>query len=170
MSLKTLTESLNVGVLHLSFKTQSLSVSKRSPAACLEEAVGLTKALHLNIVYENLISLSKKSAATLLGKGNVDSIAEIITSSEIGLMIVDAELTPLQQRNLEKKWQCKVIDRTGLILEIFGKRARTAEGVLQVELASLLYQRSRLVRSWTHLERQRGGFGFTGGLVNRSLS
>jgi GTPase len=101
--------------------------------------------------------------ATLFGRGNVETLRAIIAEGAIGLVIVDAPLSPVQQRNLERRWQAKVIDRTGLILEIFGARARTHEGRLQVELAALSYQRSRLVRSWTHLERQRGGFGFLGG-------
>ena len=101
--------------------------------------------------------------ATLFGRGNVENLRAIIAEGAIGLVIVDAPLSPVQQRNLERRWQAKVIDRTGLILEIFGARARTHEGRLQVELAALSYQRSRLVRSWTHLERQRGGFGFMGG-------
>ena len=101
--------------------------------------------------------------ATLFGSGNVEMLRGLIADSEIGLVVVDGPLSPVQQRNLERRWRAKVIDRTGLILEIFGERARTHEGRLQVELASLSYQRSRLVRSWTHLERQRGGFGFLGG-------
>ena len=101
--------------------------------------------------------------ATLFGRGQVESLRAVIADNAIGLVIVDAALSPVQQRNLERRWQAKVIDRTGLILEIFGARARTHEGRLQVELAALSYQRSRLVRSWTHLERQRGGFGFLGG-------
>ncbi len=101
--------------------------------------------------------------ATYLGKGKVEELAERIKIEEIGLVVMDCALSPVQQRNLEKAFGCKVIDRTGLILEIFGRRARTREGALQVELAHLNYQKSRLVRSWTHLERQRGGFGFLGG-------
>src|SRR5207342_2250014 len=97
------------------------------------------------------------------GKGKVDEIAGLVKSLEAGLVVMDCALTPVQQRNLEKAWSAKVLDRTGLILEIFGRRAKTKEGALQVELAHLNYQRSRLVRSWTHLERQRGGFGFMGG-------
>jgi GTP-binding protein HflX len=100
---------------------------------------------------------------TLFGSGNVDKLRDLIAEDNIGLVVVDAPLSPVQQRNLERRWHAKVIDRTGLILEIFGERARTHEGRLQVELAALSYQRSRLVRSWTHLERQRGGFGFLGG-------
>ena len=101
--------------------------------------------------------------ATLFGSGHVETLAPIVAEQEVGLIVVDHALTPVQQRNLERDWKAKVIDRTGLILEIFGARARTREGQLQVELAALTYQRSRLVRSWTHLERQRGGFGFLGG-------
>ncbi len=107
--------------------------------------------------------VARPQPATLFGRGNVETLRAIIADNAIGLVIVDAVLSPVQQRNLERRWQAKVIDRTGLILEIFGARARTHEGRLQVELAALSYQRSRLVRSWTHLERQRGGFGFLGG-------
>lgn len=131
--------------------------------AGLEEAVGLSAAINLDVVYQQIIQISKITSATLLGKGNVALLRDIIAHEAIELVVVDHPLSPVQQRNLEKQWQCKVIDRTGLILEIFGERARTAEGRLQVELAALSYQRSRLVRSWTHLERQKGGFGFTGG-------
>lgn len=109
------------------------------------------------------VRLSRPVPATLFGSGNVETLRAIVADNAIGLVVVDATLTPVQQRNLERRWQAKVIDRTGLILEIFGARARTHEGRLQVELAALSYQRSRLVRSWTHLERQRGGFGFLGG-------
>src|SRR5206468_12783983 len=101
--------------------------------------------------------------SSLLGIGTVQSLGELIGDTDIGLVVTDAPLSPVQQRNLERRWQAKVIDRTGLILDIIGERARTHEGRLQVELAALTYQRSRLVRSWTHLERQRGGFGFLGG-------
>src|SRR6201999_867605 len=108
-------------------------------------------------------SLDAIRPATFIGKGKVESLAARVKADEIDLVVMDCALSPAQQRNLEKAFGCKVIDRTGLILEIFGQRARTAEGTLQVELAHLKYQRSRLVRSWTHLERQRGGFGFLGG-------
>lgn len=135
----------------------------RHPEARLAEAVGLTEAIDLNIVGAEVVPLSKPRPATLLGLGAVERLAETIETLEAGLVVVDSHLSPVQQRNLEKAWNCKVIDRTGLILEIFGARARTREGRLQVELAALSYQRSRLVRSWTHLERQRGGFGFLGG-------
>lgn len=137
--------------------------SDRSLQASLEEAVGLAEAIRLEVVHASIARLQKITPATHIGSGKVAELAEAIEALEIGLAIVDAALTPVQQRNLEKAWGCKVIDRTALILEIFGDRARTAEGKLQVELASLTYQKSRLVRSWTHLERQRGGFGFLGG-------
>jgi GTP-binding protein HflX len=135
----------------------------RSPEARLEEAVSLAAAIELRVVHAALIPLNQPRPATLIGSGNVEALGAVIEENEIGIAVVDATVSPVQQRNLEKAWQCKVIDRTGLILEIFGARARTHEGRLQVELASLTYQRSRLVRSWTHLERQRGGFGFLGG-------
>jgi GTPase len=132
-------------------------------SACLDEAVGLAQAINLDVCHYQVIQLHRLIPATLMGRGNVEALAAIIAAQDIQLVIIDFALSPVQQRNLEKAWKCKVIDRTGLILEIFGERARTAEGRLQVELAALNYQRSRLVRSWTHLERQRGGFGFTGG-------
>jgi len=135
----------------------------RSEAAQLEEAVGLALAIDLDIQAQQSVHLAKASPRTLIGQGTVSTLEGIIKQQDISLVVINAPLTPVQQRNLEKTWGCKVIDRTGLILEIFGERARTAEGRLQVELARLTYQRSRLVRSWTHLERQRGGFGFTGG-------
>ena len=125
--------------------------------------MGLAEAISLDVVDRELAPLRQVTPATLLGGGKVAEVAERVKADEIDLVVVDGTLTPGQQRNLEKKWQCKVIDRTGLILEIFGERARTREGVLQVDLAALNYQRSRLVRSWTHLERQRGGAGFLGG-------
>ncbi len=132
-------------------------------AGRLAEAVGLARAIALDVVGAEIVPLSAPSAATLFRRGKVEEIAAEVAASEAELVIVDARLSPVQQRNLERAWACKVIDRTGLILEIFGDRARTREGRLQVELAALGYQRSRLVRSWTHLERQRGGFGFMGG-------
>jgi GTP-binding protein HflX len=135
----------------------------RTAEARLDEAVGLARAIALDVRLDQLIPLRRTVPATLLGSGTVARLKDVFVAEEIGLAIVDAALTPIQQRNLEKAWACKVIDRTGLILEIFGERARTHEGRLQVELAALSYQRSRLVRSWTHLERQRGGFGFLGG-------
>jgi GTPase len=123
----------------------------------------LARAIDLEIVRAEIVRLGRPVPATFFGSGNVETLRQIIDDETIGLVVVDATLTPVQQRNLERRWQAKVIDRTGLILEIFGERARTHEGRLQVELAALSYQRSRLVRSWTHLERQRGGFGFLGG-------
>jgi GTPase len=131
--------------------------------ARLEEAVGLAGAIELNVVDSFLVVLSSARPSTFLGKGKVEEIAGRIVADAVSLVIMDCALSPVQQRNLEKAWGAKVIDRTGLILEIFGRRARTREGTLQVELAHLAYQKSRLVRSWTHLERQRGGFGFLGG-------
>ncbi len=135
----------------------------RAPAARLEEAVGLTAAIDLEVVASEVVPVKQVRPNTLIGGGAVERLAGDIRLLEVAVVVVDAALTPVQQRNLERAWDCKVIDRTGLILEIFGERARTKEGKLQVELAALTYQRSRLVRSWTHLERQRGGFGFMGG-------
>jgi GTP-binding protein HflX len=137
--------------------------SLRPPEARIEEAVGLAAAIDLAVVDRRLVPISTVRPATYLGKGKVEELAELVRESEIGLVIMDCALSPGQQRNLERALTAKVIDRTGLILEIFGRRARTREGALQVELAHLTYQKSRLVRSWTHLERQRGGFGFLGG-------
>ena len=137
--------------------------SDRSLHAALEEAVGLAHAIELTVAHAAIARLREVTPATYIGRGKVEELKAVIEAEEIQLAIVDCALTPVQQRNLEKEWGCKVIDRTALILEIFGARARTAEGKLQVELASLSYQKSRLVRSWTHLERQRGGFGFLGG-------
>lgn len=125
--------------------------------------MGLALAIDLEVVYQGLVPLAEVKPATYLGSGKVEEIAGIVAAEEVGLVFFDAALSPVQQRNLEKAWSTKVVDRTALILEIFGQRARTKEGALQVELAHLNYQRSRLVRSWTHLERQRGGFGFLGG-------
>ncbi len=152
----------------------------REPAARLKEAVGLSRAINLRVVHSEVVGVSRRSPANLFGKGTVERLARLIAggtpapSKDLGagkgegpgrfaVVVVDAALTPVQQRNLERAWNCKVLDRTGLILEIFGARARSREGRLQVELAALTYQRSRLVRSWTHLERQRGGAGFMGG-------
>ncbi|WP_298352241.1 GTPase HflX [Rhodoblastus sp.] len=137
--------------------------SIRSREARLDEAVGLARAIDVEIVGQEIVALTQIRPATYLGKGKVEELAEKIKDAEAELVAVDCALSPVQQRNLEKAFSAKVIDRTGLILEIFGERARTAEGALQVELAHLTYQKSRLVRSWTHLERQRGGFGFLGG-------
>jgi GTP-binding protein HflX len=136
---------------------------ERAPAARLEEAVGLARAIDLDVVEAGLAALNDIRPATYLGKGKVDELGAIAKAHEVEIVVMDCALSPVQQRNLEKAWGAKVLDRTGLILEIFGRRARTREGSLQVEHAHLTYQKSRLVRSWTHLERQRGGFGFLGG-------
>lgn len=135
----------------------------RAAEARLEEAVGLTSSIGLVVVLNAILLLRARRPATLLGTGQVDSLREAVAEKNITVVVIDAKLSPGQQRNLEKALGCKVIDRTGLILDIFGARAATREGSLQVELAHLEYQRSRLVRLWTHLERQRGGFGFLGG-------
>ena len=135
----------------------------RAPAARLDEAVGLARAIDLDVGQSGIVMLGALRPATYLGKGKVEEIAGLVKTLEAGIVVMDCALSPVQQRNLEKAWNAKVLDRTGLILEIFGRRARTREGALQVEHAHLTYQRSRLVRSWTHLERQRGGFGFLGG-------
>ena len=137
--------------------------ASREAEARLAEATGLAASIGLVVVHEAVFSLRSRTPATLFGKGQAEIIAAAIAEHQVTVAVVDAALTPVQQRNLETVWKCKVIDRTGLILDIFGARARTREGSLQVELAHLDYQRSRLVRSWTHLERQRGGFGFLGG-------
>lgn len=139
------------------------STIRLSPEARLEEACGLALAINLNVVHTDIVKLRAIKPSTLLGYGYLEKLVEAIKEKEIELLIVDMALTPIQQRNLEKQLEIKVIDRTALILEIFGERAKTKEGKLQVELAHLNYQRSRLVRSWTHLERQRGGAGFLGG-------
>lgn len=135
----------------------------RDPEARLNEAVSLTKAIELNVVHSESIAVREIKAGTYLGQGTIERLADIVEEKKVDVVIMACTLSPLQQRNLEKAWNTKVIDKTALILEIFGQRARTKEGVLQVELAHLTYARSRLVRSWTHLERQRGGAGFLGG-------
>jgi GTP-binding protein HflX len=135
----------------------------REPQARLDEAVGLARALDLVVVEAAVSPLRTSTPATLFGKGRVEEVGARVRSLDVQVVVVDDALTPVQQRNLEKAWNAKVVDRTGLILEIFARRARTREGKLQVELARLSYERSRLVRTWTHLERQRGGFGFLGG-------
>ncbi len=137
--------------------------AQRAAEARLAEASGLAASIGLVVVHSAALPLRARRPATLLGEGQVELIGQAIAGQSVAVVVVDAALSPVQQRNLEKAWGCKVIDRTGLILEIFGERAATREGALQVELAHLDYQRSRLVRSWTHLERQRGGFGFLGG-------
>ncbi|EJC79196.1 GTP-binding protein HflX [Rhizobium leguminosarum bv. trifolii WSM2297] len=142
---------------------QSESASTRTPESRLEEATGLAQAIDLDVVNGSIVPVNDPRPATLLGTGKIEEIKALLDERDSGLVIVDHPLTPVQQRNLEKEWNAKVIDRTGLILEIFGRRASTKEGTLQVDLAHLNYQKGRLVRSWTHLERQRGGGGFMGG-------
>ncbi len=144
---------------------QGNASTTRSASSRLEECVGLALAIDLNVVTHEVLNVTRPRPATLLGGGAVERVGDQAEQDDYGIdvIIVDAALTPIQQRNLERAWERKVIDRTGLILEIFGARARTKEGRLQVDLAAQTYQRSRLVRSWTHLERQRGGAGFMGG-------
>ena len=140
-----------------------------APEARLAEAEGLAQAIGLKISSSGLVPVTSPRPATLFGTGKVEELHGLIAAEKIKVVVVDHALTPVQQRNLEKAWHAKVLDRTGLILEIFGKRARTREGTLQVELAHLTYQKSRLVRTWTHLERQRGGYGFLGGPGERQI-
>ncbi len=138
-------------------------ISERTPESKLEEAIGLTVAIDLEIVGSQIVRIPKIKPSTFIGSGKVDELKNFILVNGVELVIIDHTISSIQQRNLEKTWKCKVLDRTALILEIFGKRARTKEGRLQVELAHLNWHKNRLVRSWTHLERQRGGFGFLGG-------
>lgn len=148
-------------VIHPDLKTDHL---RRDAGPALEEAVALAEALpNLRVVGSDSVRLPKIHAGMLLGKGKIEELRLVFEANEVDLVLVDGPVTPVQQRNLEKAWSVKLLDRTGLILEIFSDRARTAEGVLQVEMAALSYQRTRLVRAWTHLERQRGGLGFVGG-------
>jgi GTP-binding protein HflX len=148
-------------VIHPDLKTDH---TRRDAIPALAEAVALAAALpNLQVVGSDIVRLPKRHAGMLLGKGKIEELRIIFEANEVELVLIDGPVTPVQQRNLEKAWGTKVLDRTGLILEIFSDRARTAEGVLQVEMAALAYQRTRLVRAWTHLERQRGGLGFVGG-------
>ncbi len=148
-------------VLHPDFQTDR---GRRAPGPALEEAVSLAAALPgLEVIGADVVRLPKPQPGHLFGSGKLEELGRRFEAEEIGLVLVDGPVTPVQQRNLEKKWGVKLLDRTGLILEIFADRARTREGVLQVDLAALSYQRTRLVRAWTHLERQRGGLGFVGG-------
>lgn len=155
-------------VIHVTFTGEE---RRRDPDARLDEAIGLAQAIDLDVVHAEIAVVNRPRPATLIGEGKVQQILQRLdeASPRPGLVIVDAALTPVQHRNLEKAWNAKVLDRTALILEIFGARARTAEGRLQVDLAHLTYQKSRLVRSWTHLERQRGGRGFLGGPGERQI-
>ena len=138
-------------------------LGRRTPEASLAEAVGLAQAISLEVRHAEVVPVATVNPRTFLGEGRLTTMKGVIAEEAINVVVFDGPLTGVQQRNLEKELDCKVIDRTGLILEIFGARARSKEGALQVELAALQYQRGRLVRSWTHLERQRGGFGFLGG-------
>jgi GTP-binding protein HflX len=149
-------------VLHVEPKSRR-DTGLRDAEARLAEAIGLTAAIGLEVRAAHVVPLARPTPATLIGQGKVEEIASEARALEPEVIVVNAQVSPVQQRNLEKAWNAKVLDRTALILEIFGERAQTREGRLQVELAHLTYQRSRLVRSWTHLERQRGGFGFLGG-------
>ena len=138
--------------------------NRRDATFALDEAVSLAVALPgIEVVGANSVRLPKPTPGTLFGSGKVEELGQRIKADDIGLVLIDGQLTPVQQRNLEREWKTKLLDRTGLILEIFSDRAATREGVLQVEMAALTYQRTRLVRAWTHLERQRGGLGFVGG-------
>ncbi|TWD57860.1 GTP-binding protein HflX [Agrobacterium vitis] len=142
---------------------ESIPAPTRSNESRLEEAMGLARAIDLTVVEGLIVPVNQPRPATLMGSGKIEEVKALLDHHDAGLVIIDHPLTPVQQRNLEKEWNAKVIDRTGLILEIFGRRASTKEGTLQVDLAHLNYQKGRLVRSWTHLERQRGGAGFMGG-------
>jgi len=148
---------------HLKSRRNASTIARRTPEARLAEIIGLAQAIDLDIKAQDVVMLGTVKPGSYFGKGTVERLDSLIKSVDAGVVVIDAQLSPIQQRNLERAWDCKVLDRTGIILEIFGERARTKEGVLQVELAHLTYQRSRLVRSWTHLERQRGGAGFMGG-------
>ena len=156
-----MSENLRAAVLHPNLKGRG--EQRRLPENSLAEAVSLAEALELDVRSAIVVPVSKPNAGELFGSGKVDELNEAFKADEVELVIVDGPLSPIQQRNLEERWQVKVLDRTGLILEIFGDRAATREGVLQVDLAHLTYQKSRLVRSWTHLERQRGAMGTVGG-------
>ncbi|MFN6977519.1 MAG: GTPase HflX, partial [Gemmobacter sp.] len=148
-------------VLHPDIRSEA---ARRDPALRLAEAVALAAALpDLEIAGADVVRLPRALPGMLFGSGKIAELGATFKAADVGLVLVDGPVTPVQQRNLEKAWGVKLLDRTGLILEIFADRARTREGVLQVELAALSYQRTRLVRAWTHLERQRGGFGFVGG-------
>lgn len=164
-------ERMRALIVHpeLPITQKSQSERRRSSQAMVEEICSLTRAIDLDIIGVETFNVTKVQAGYLLGKGQCDIIAEICENDEPDIVVVNHVLSPVQQRNLEKAFKAKVIDRTGLILEIFGARAQTKEGRLQVDLAALEYQKSRLVRSWTHLERQRGGAGFMGGPGERQI-
>ncbi len=160
------TLSLNCFIVHPVFQQKTGERARqyeRDPEVEIAEAEGLARAISLNILSTHTVKINRITPSHLIGEGNRDEIKKHIDEKLPDVVIVNATLSPVQQRNLEREWNVKVIDRTGLILEIFGARAQTKEGKIQVDLAALSYQRSRLVRSWTHLERQRGGGGFMGG-------
>ncbi|WP_430476014.1 GTPase HflX [Thalassospira lucentensis] len=156
-------------VFHPELKRADQTASWRDASSRLDEAVSLTGALEFEVVGADIVPIAKVRPSTLFGKGVTERLGLQIKAEEADIVMINGQLTPIQQRNLEKEWKCKVIDRTGLILEIFADRARTREGRLQVQLALLSYQRSRLVRTWTHLERQRGGRGFLAGPGERQI-
>lgn len=156
-----MSEIIRAAVLHPNLKGRG--EQRRLPENALKEAVSLAEALKLDVCTSLVVPISKPNAGELFGSGKVEELDQLFKANEVELVIVDGLLSPIQQRNLEERWHVKVLDRTGLILEIFGDRAATREGVLQVDLAHLTYQKSRLVRSWTHLERQRGAMGTVGG-------
>ncbi len=156
-----MSEQTRAAVLHPNLKGRV--VQRRLPENALAEAVSLAEALDLDVCNALVVPISKPNAGELFGSGKVEELDQLFKANEVELVVVDGLLSPVQQRNLEERWHVKVLDRTGLILEIFGDRAATREGVLQVDLAHLTYQKSRLVRSWTHLERQRGAMGTVGG-------
>ncbi len=148
-------------VLHPDIRSDA---ERRDPGPALDEGVSLARALpDLDVIGQGIVRLDRAQAGYLFGSGKIDELKDVFAEHDIELVLIDGPVTPVQQRNLEKRWKVKILDRTGLILEIFSDRARTREGVLQVEMAALSYQRTRLVRAWTHLERQRGGLGFVGG-------
>ena len=158
---ETRTATTRAWVVHPDIKTDA---RRRDAAFALDEAVSLARALpELDVVGANIVTLARAQAGLLFGTGKIEELSGVFKSNDIDLVLIDGPVTPVQQRNLERQWKVKILDRTGLILEIFSDRARTREGVLQVEMAALSYQRTRLVRAWTHLERQRGGLGFVGG-------
>lgn len=169
MTFSTEIEPTRCGVLHVVMPHASREKDSRVPESRLEEAVNLCEALPVKVVWQDIVKLHKATSRTLLGKGKVAEVAELINAHEIDLLVINGVLSPTQQRELELATKTKVIDRTGLILEIFADRARTHAGRLQVEMAMLQYQANRLVRAWTHLERQRGGLGKTGGPGERQI-
>lgn len=162
-------DSPRVLVFHPELKRADQAGSWRDSSSRLEEAVSLTGALDFDVVGADVVPIAKTRPATLFGTGVVERLGNQIKAEEADIVMINGQLSPIQQRNLEREWKCKVIDRTGLILEIFADRARTREGRLQVQLALLSYQKSRLVRTWTHLERQRGGRGFLAGPGERQI-